>query len=302
VTGPVGSTGPDAPAGGPATVRPFGERLADVLADAGPLCVGVDPHDWLLDAWGLGRDAAGVREFGLRVVEATAGGAGVVKPQVAFFERFGSGGLAALEEVLAAARAAGLLVVGDAKRGDVGSTMAAYAEAWTSPTSPLRVDALTVSPYLGVGALAGAASAARASGAGLFVLGATSNAEAHDLQSAVTATGPRAGRTVAAGIVEDVLDDNAAAGETRLGSIGLVLGATVDLADRGVDVSRLTTTPVLAPGFGAQGATFADLPRRFGPAARSVLASVSRDLLSAGPRDLASAVLRSSEEARSCLA
>ena len=281
---------------------PFGERLADALSDSGPLCVGIDPHPFLLDEWGLGRDAAGLRDFGLRVVEATAGGAAVVKPQVAFYERAGSAGLAALEDVLAAARAAGLLVVGDAKRGDIGTTMDGYADAWLDPGSPLRVDALTVSPYLGWGSLAATGRRAREVGAGLFVLAATSNPEAHALQTAVLAAGPRAGRTVAGGIVDDVLDDNATAGETRLGSIGLVLGATVDLPGAGVDVARLTSTPVLAPGFGAQGATFADLPRRFGAAAGSVLASVSRSVLSAGPSGLAAAVRRDAEEVRSCLA
>ena len=284
------------------TVRAFGDRLADALRASGPLCVGIDPHPFLLEEWGLGRDAAGLREFGLRVVEATAGGAGVVKPQVAFFERAGSAGLAALEDVLAEARAAGLLVIGDAKRGDIGTTMDGYAEAWLAPGSPLRVDALTVSPYLGWGSLAATAERARRVGAGLFVLAATSNPEARALQTAVLAAGPRAGRTVAGGIVDDVLDDNATAGETRLGSIGLVLGATVDLDDAGIDVSRLTTTPVLAPGFGAQGAAFADLPRRFGAAATTVLASVSRSVLAAGPSGLAAAVRRDAEEVRSCLA
>jgi len=287
---------------GTSVVTSFGERLADALRDSGPLCVGIDPHPFLLDEWGLGRDAAGLRDFGLRVVEATAGGAAVVKPQVAFYERAGSAGLAALEDVLAAARAAGLLVVGDAKRGDIGTTMDGYADAWLDPGSPLRVDALTVSPYLGWGSLAATVRRAREVGAGLFVLAATSNPEAHALQTALLAAGPRAGRTVAGGIVDDVLDDNATAGETRLGSIGLVLGATVDLPAAGVDVARLTTTPVLAPGFGAQGATFADLPRRFGAAAGSVLASVSRSVLSAGPSGLAAAVRRDAEEVRSCLA
>lgn len=282
---------------------PFGERLVEVVGRSGPLCVGIDPHGHLLDAWGLSRGADGVREFGLRVVEAVwRGGAGIVKPQVAFYERWGSAGFAALEDVLDAARQAGLLVVGDAKRGDIGSTMDAYGDAWFDTGSPLRVDALTVSPYLGFASMTGLVARARRSGAGLFVLGATSNPEARVTQSARRTDPDGTVRTVAGGIVDDVLDDNATAGETRLGSIGLVLGATVDLPAAGVDVARLTTTPVLAPGFGAQGATFADLPRRFGAAAGSVLASVSRSVLSAGPSGLAAAVRRDSEEVRSCLA
>ncbi|WP_317451953.1 orotidine-5'-phosphate decarboxylase [Microbacterium sp. NIBRBAC000506063] len=116
----------------------FGARVAAGIAEYGNLCVGIDPHGALLDAWGLDRSADGVREFGLRVVESAAGRAGVVKPQVAFFEAFGSAGFAALEEVLAAARAAGLLVIADAKRGDIGSTMDGYAAAWLTAGSPLE--------------------------------------------------------------------------------------------------------------------------------------------------------------------
>ncbi|KQR46947.1 orotidine-5'-phosphate decarboxylase [Frigoribacterium sp. CFBP 8754] len=286
----------------PAAPAPFGDRLADVMASVGPLCVGIDPHPWLLDEWSLPVSAAGAREMGLRVVEATRGGAGIVKPQVAFYERWGSAGFAALEAVLAAARDAGLLVVGDAKRGDIGSTMDAYAEAWFSPDSPLRVDALTVSPYLGFGAAAGTIALARASGAGVFVLGATSNPEAQGVQRAGSAGADGRVVTVAGGIVDHVLDDNQTAGETRLGSVGLVLGATVDLAATGIDVARLTTTPVLAPGFGHQGARYDQLRSLYGPAADAVVVSTSRGVLSAGPSGVAAAVRRDQEEVRSCLA
>ncbi|WP_235476425.1 orotidine-5'-phosphate decarboxylase [Frigoribacterium sp. Leaf263] len=281
---------------------PFGERLVEVVGRSGPLCVGIDPHGHLLDAWGLSRGADGVREFGLRVVEAVwRGGAGIVKPQVAFYERWGSAGFAALEDVLDAARQAGLLVVGDAKRGDIGSTMDAYGDAWFDTGSPLRVDALTVSPYLGFASMTGLVARARRSGAGLFVLGATSNPEARVTQSARRTDPDGTVRTVAGGIVDDVLHDNQNAGETRFGSVGLVLGATVDLVDAGIDVDLLTTTPILAPGFGHQGARYRDIPSLFGSASRSVLVSTSRALLDRGPAGLADAVRRDSDEIRRCL-
>jgi len=280
----------------------FGARLADVLETTGGLCVGIDPHPWLLDEWGLPTSASGVRELGLRAVEATVGSAGVVKPQVAFYERWGSAGFAALEDVLAAARDAGLLVIGDAKRGDVGSTMDGYADAWFSPDSPLRVDALTVSPYLGFGSLRGTIDRARQVGAGVFVLAATSNPEARAGQTALV-TGPvGTSRTLAAGIVDQVRDDDQAAGETRLGSVGLVLGATVDLASYGIDTAALTGVPVLAPGFGHQGARVSDLTALYGAAARTVLVSTSRGVLAAGPDGMAAAVRDAAEEVRSCLA
>jgi orotidine-5'-phosphate decarboxylase len=279
----------------------FGDRLAAAFAATGPLCVGIDPHPYLLEQWGLPSDASGVREFGLRVLDGLVGSATIVKPQVAFFERWGSAGFAALEDVLEAGRERGLVQIGDAKRGDIGSTMDAYGEAWFDASSPLRVDALTVSPYLGFDSMTGLVTRARAVGAGVFVLAATSNVEALATQTAVRTDDHGAEGTVASGIVDDVLHDNQTAGDAPFGSVGLVLGATVDLDDYGIDAARLTTTPVLAPGFGHQGATYADLPRLFGPAAGAVLVSASRALLSAGPEGFADAVRRDADEVRSCL-
>lgn len=264
----------------------FGERARVALEAHGPLCVGIDPHAALLAAWGLTADAAGVREFGLRTVEAAAGRAGLVKPQVSFFERYGAAGFAALEEVLAAARAAGLLVIADAKRGDIGSTMADYAQAWLPAGAPLEADALTVNPYLGVGALEGAFALAEEHGKGLFVLAATSNPEATVLQRARTADG----ETVSAAVVAEVSRRNATTTpEGEWGSFGFVIGATVDAAEAGL-APFAPVAPILAPGFGAQGATPVDLTRRFGSLAGSVIASESRSLLSAGPAALAETI------------
>lgn len=260
----------------------FGARLRAGLAARGALCVGIDPHEALLRAWGLPVDASGVREFGLRVVDAAAGRVAVVKPQVSFFERFGAAGFAALEEVLAAARAAELLVIADAKRGDIGTTMDAYAAAWLTAGSPLEADALTVNPYLGVGALSGTFDLALAQGKGVFVLAATSNPEGSGIQSARTAHG-----SVARSIAADVADYDSDADAGEWSSLGLVVGATVDLAARGLDVPFDRALPLLAPGFGAQGAEPADLSRIFGPLATAVIASESRSILSAGPDDLA---------------
>lgn len=265
---------------------PFGERVRAVLDERGPLCVGIDPHATLLDAWGLAQDAGGVREFGLRTVDAAAGRVGIVKPQVSFFERFGSAGFAALEDVLAAARAADLTVIADAKRGDIGTTMDAYAQAWLTPGSPLEADAVTVSPYLGVGALDGTFDLAHAHGKGVFVLAATSNPEALSLQRSVSATG----RTVSADIVSLVSARNAENVQSgEWGSLGFVVGATVDWTDAGL-AAFTPAAPILAPGFGAQGATPRDLHRRVGSMSRAVIASESRSILAAGPHGLEAAI------------
>ncbi|MEG3615103.1 orotidine-5'-phosphate decarboxylase [Isoptericola haloaureus] len=257
---------------------PFGARLAAAMDDHGPLCVGIDPHAALLEAWSLPDDASGVREFGLRVVDALGGRVAALKPQAAFFERHGSRGLAALEDVLAAARAAGTLTVVDAKRGDIGSTMAGYAEAFLADASPLAGDAVTLTPYLGVGSLRPALDLAAATGRGVFVLCLTSNPEGAAVQHAV---GPD-GRSVAAFVAAHAATLNA--GAQPLGSVGLVVGATVGDAARttGTDLPAVNG-PLLAPGVGAQGAGERELAAVFGAARGQVLASSSRGVLAAGP-------------------
>ncbi len=268
----------------------FGQRLRAAMDEHGPLCVGIDPHESLLSAWGLDASAAGTREFGLRVVEAAAGRVGVVKPQVAFFERFGSAGFAALEDVMREARAAGLLVIADAKRGDIGTTMEGYAQAWLAVGSPLEADAVTLSPYLGPDSLQRTLMTALRLDKGAFVLTATSNPEARAVQSALTVD-PSAieGERVAERIARDVGGNNVGL-PGALGSVGVVIGAPVDRAAFGLTDILLAGIPIRAPGFGAQGAEPADLGRLFGYVASGVLASESRSILSAGPARLAARI------------
>jgi orotidine-5'-phosphate decarboxylase len=264
-------------------LRPFGERLSGLVAARGPLVVGIDPHLPLLAAWGLPPDVAGLERFALTVVEAVGDRVAVVKPQSAFFERFGSRGVAVLERTLAAIRAAGALSIVDVKRGDIGSTTAGYAAAYLDPASPLAADAMTASPYLGFGSLGPLLETAYEHGAGVFVLALTSNPEGAAVQRA---TGPD-GRTVAQAVVDQAAEANAAelarTGGT-LGSVGVVVGATVGRHGHRLDHLR---GPILAPGLGAQGAGAADLPAVFGPALPQVLPAVSREVLGAGPEPAA---------------
>ena len=274
----------------------FGARLAATFETAGHLCLGIDPHPFLLEQWGMPDTPEGVREFSLRAVEAAVGAVGIVKPQVAFFERHGSAGYAALETVLAEARSAGLLVIADAKRGDVGSTVAAYGSSWLTPGSPLEADAMTVSAYQGVGSLREVVELARANDKGLFILAATSNPESVETQTAVRASGA----SVAAGIVDEVHHLNSSS-ET-LGSVGVVIGATVNAFDYGITADHLSSTPILAPGFGEQGAALADVARLYGAAATNVIANVGRGVLRAGAAGVREELLRQAEELRSALA
>lgn len=261
----------------PTKTRPtFGDRLVAAGAERGRLCVGIDPHPHLLKAWGLSVDVDGLRTFTLRCVEAFADTAAVVKPQVAFFERFGSRGFAVLEEALAALREQGCLSLADAKRGDIGSTMAGYAQAWLGEESPLRADAVTVSPYLGVGALSPVFDLAKETGGGVFVLAATSNPEAVALQSLSVD-----GRSVAQRVVDELAERNASAGGSNasVGALGVVVGATLGTPP----VLDHLNGPVLLPGVGAQGATPADVRQLTSAAPHLGFANVSRAILAAGP-------------------
>ncbi|MEU0090866.1 orotidine-5'-phosphate decarboxylase [Kribbella sp. NPDC006257] len=273
--------------------QPFGTRLRAAMDARGPLCVGIDPHQHLLDLWGLPDTPEGLATFTFGVVDALADQVAVFKPQSAFFERFGSAGIAVLEQATIRLREAGALVIIDAKRGDIGSTMAGYAAAYLSEKGPLACDALTVSPYLGFGSLQPAIDEARAAGAGLFVLALTSNPEGPQFQSARTTAGP----TVAGAVLDGLRDLNADADD--LGSFGAVVGATIAPTDENLDIRG----PLLAPGIGAQGATAESLTAIFGAAARNVVPSSSREILAAGPSatSLRDAATRTNDAFRTAL-
>lgn len=273
---------------------PFGARLQAAMAQHGPLCAGIDPHRGLVESWGLTYDLAGVERFTMTCVEAFGGAVAAVKPQSAFFEVFGAKGVALLERALTDLRDAGTLTVLDVKRGDIGTTVDAYGEAFLGKDAPAAADAITLSPYLGYGSLRPAIDLAHATGRGVFVLALTSNPEGAQVQHARLADG----RSVAGAIADEAGKDNAEArGRGELGSIGLVVGATVGSAvrDLGVDLPAMAG-PVLAPGLGAQGATAADVRSVFAGALPQVLASSSRDVLRAGP-DVAALRARAREVA-----
>ncbi|HEX9499503.1 MAG TPA: orotidine-5'-phosphate decarboxylase [Mycobacterium sp.] len=246
----------------------FGRRLAEAVSRRGPLCPGIDPHKELLRAWDLSVDSDGLAKFCDVCVAAFADFA-VVKPQVAFFEAFGAQGFAVLERTIGALRASGVLVLADAKRGDIGSTMAAYADAWAGD-SPLAADAVTASPYLGFGSLQPLLDAAAKNGRGVFVLAATSNPEGASVQRA-----DAGGRTVA----QSIVDAAAAVNRELSGAVGVVVGATVSDPP---DVSALGG-PVLVPGVGAQGGRLETLGGFGGAHRGQLLPAVSREVLRAGP-------------------
>ena len=252
----------------------FSQRLVEAGQEYGRLCVGIDPHAALLEQWGMEDTVEGLRAFAETCVEAFAGHAAVVKPQVAFFERFGSAGFAVLEDTLAQLRKRGTLVIADAKRGDIGSTMAGYAAAWLAPGAPLEADALTVTPYLGVGSLDPAIELAARHGKGVFVMAANSNPEAVALQ-----TGTIDGKMLSQRMVDECAEYNRADEPEYIGHVGVVVGATVQTPP----VLDRLNAPVLMPGVGAQGATMADAEAIAGEVGHLVFPSVSRSVLSAGP-------------------
>lgn len=250
----------------------FGVRLNEQIANRGRLCVGIDPHPSVLQAWGLSVDAAGLATCVHRMVDALGDLVAVFKPQSALFEAFGSAGIGVLERFLAAADKAGALVIMDAKRGDIGSTMDGYARAYLSNDSSLAADALTVSPYLGFGSLTPAVQLAEATGRGLYVLCRTSNPEGSEVQLA------RSGDTSVAQAVVDAV--NRANADRVPGPFGLVIGGTLPMLD--VDLDGFTGS-ILVPGIGAQGGDMTRLGALFGGAAAQVVPSSSRGIMAAGP-------------------
>ncbi len=276
----------DAPSAG------FADRVMEAVGERGPLCAGIDPSQSLLAHWGLSDDGAGLHQFSMRCLEAFDGVVSVIKPQVAFFERHGSAGLAAFESLVAEARSAGFVVIADAKRSDIGTTMEAYAAAWLGPDSALAVDAVTAVAYLGIGALRPLFDLAAIHRRGVLVVVRSSNPEGRSLQRALTDEGR--GPSVEDMLLEEIAARNRG-GEVPAGTVGAVIGATLrpsafPLPDLG--------GIILAPGVGAQGAGAAEVASLFaGCPPNSVLASVSRSILAAGPNpaDLASAAARTQE-------
>lgn len=263
----------------------FGSRARAAMDAYGPACIGIDPHAGLLEAWGVGDSLDGLERFAAACVEAFAGQVGFVKPQSAFFERFGSRGVAVLERTLQDLRHTGTLTILDVKRGDIGSTAQAYADAYLDEDSPMAADAVTVSPYLGFGSLQPFLDVAEKNDAGVFVLALTSNPEGPEVQHAQAASG----RSVAGDVLEHLRTLND--GAQPMGSYGAVVGATIGETEESLDMGG----PLLVPGFGSQGGTVDDLERIFAGVTDRVLPSTSRQVLQAGPdvtalRDAARAV------------
>lgn len=163
----------------------FASRFAAVRAEHGPLAWGLDPSGAVLDEWGVGDTPDGLDRFEEIALNAAVGTVGLVKPQAAFYERHGWRGVRTLQRLIAEARSAGLLVIVDAKRGDVGTTNDAYAEAFLGADAPLGADALTVHPYLGLGAMGTFVTRAHESGSCLLVVTRSSNPEGRAVQSAL---------------------------------------------------------------------------------------------------------------------
>jgi orotidine-5'-phosphate decarboxylase len=248
----------------------FADRLAEeVERKRSQLVVGLDPRRDLLPIELRGD----VARFCCGIVDAVAPHAVAVKPQLAFFEALGAAGMAAFEQVCAYARRAGLLVIADGKRGDIGSTARAYAEAYLEGEAP-RADALTINPYLGTDAVEPFLGACRRAGAGVFVLVRTSN-QSGDLQDAVLKDGRPLWHHVA-----QLVDEWGAgtAGEHGLSSVGAVVGATHPRAV--ADARRLMPrTILLLPGIGAQGGSIADLTRAFQSGPASAVVNASRSVI-----------------------
>jgi orotidine-5'-phosphate decarboxylase len=267
-------------------VAGFAQRFATLRAVRGPFCLGLDPSAELLAAWGLKDDIWGLREFCNRVIDAAAQQVSVIKPQSAFFERFGAAGLEVLADIIGSIHAVGSLALLDVKRGDFASTNAAYAGALLGPDSAMSADAITVTAYLGFAALAPYFERAQETGSGVFVVVRSSNPEGEAIQNALVAPG----LSVAAHLCAEMTRYNQSVAADGIGPVGAVVGLTNALASETAQL--LPRSLILAPGLGAQGGSFEDLALRFAGARERVLPSSSRGVLVRGPdpRALAAAI------------
>ena len=254
----------------------FAARFASARARFGPLVWGLDPSAAVLDRWGLGDSSEGLDRFVDIALDVAVDSVGVVKPQSAFYERHGWPGIRALTRLVTDAAQAGVLVIVDAKRGDVGSTNDAYAEAYLGDGAPIPADALTVHPYLGLGAMDAFVARAHQAGNCLFVVTRSSNPEGRSIQAAVD----RQGRSVEANLLEEIAALNRGLAPGEIGPVGAVIAPLRS----GEDLDLTSPCALyLAPGIGAQGATAADVADTFRSCPDRVLASASRSLLELGP-------------------
>jgi orotidine-5'-phosphate decarboxylase len=252
-----------------AVTETFATRFAAVRNARGPLVWGLDPAAELLQAWGLGDTADGLDRFADIMLEAAPGVVGLVKPQSAFYERHGWRGIRTLQRLVEGARSSGLLVILDVKRGDVGSTNDAYASAYLGKDAPLAADALTVHPYLGLGAMGAFVSRAQETGGCVLVVTRSSNPEGRPVQAPVERH-----------LLRDIGRLNAELAPGELGPLGAVVGPTHIEPELDLAAAQCL---FLAPGVGAQGATPADVARVFAACPDRVMPSASRSLLAAGP-------------------
>jgi orotidine-5'-phosphate decarboxylase len=255
---------------------PFAVRFAEAREKYGPFALGADPHGPLLARWGLSDDADGLERFTDILLAAADGTVGLIKPQSAFYERHGWRGIRALTRLAETARGQGILVILDVKRGDVGSTNDAYAQAYLGPGAPVEADAVTVHPYLGLGAMGAFTDRASQSGSCLLVVTRSTNPEGRAVQAARGADGS----SVEQRLLDDIGTLNARLAPGRIGPVGAVIGPA--RVDPPLDLAAANAL-FLAPGVGAQGATADDVALTFAACPDRVIPSASRSLLAAGP-------------------
>ena len=277
-------------------MKSFAQRFLELAHSRSPFCLGIDPTPQLLKAWNLPHSIVGLVEMCATVTAAAEDRLAIVKPQIAFFERFGSKGLAVLEKLIEAFHERGTLVLVDGKRGDIGSTVEAYAQAYLGPSSAFHADAITAHAYLGFGSLKPLLTHAVDAGAGVFVVVRSSNVEGAALQTAVLSND---GRTVADSLADMITEFNQETSGSEIGPVGAVVGATIE-NELLPTLDRLPQSLILAPGVGHQGATFEDLRRRFAQHAARAIPSSSRAVLNRGPdvEQLRSEIVRQCQSAR----
>ncbi|MET3589553.1 orotidine-5'-phosphate decarboxylase [Bartonella silvatica] len=245
----------------------------------GPLCVGFDPSHKVLQSWNLSCDYKGLKEFCNILLTAAVGNVGIIKPQVAFFELYGAEGLQVLKELIKDAQEQGLLVLVDAKRGDIGSTVEAYGQAWLGPNSAFKADAITVNAFLGFDALIPMIKIAEETGTAVFVVVQSSNPEGKSIRNALIGE-----QTLSVHLAQRICAYNRQVLEQNhsVGPIGAVIGATLGSEAKDT-IEQLKNSLFLVPGIGAQGGTITQLTQQFPQSLwQNIIPSISRSITDAG--------------------
>jgi orotidine-5'-phosphate decarboxylase len=257
----------------------FSQKFLELAKTRSPFCLGIDPTEELFKSWGLNFDIAGLKKMCEIIIAAAKDNLALVKPQSAYFERFGPKGMEVLQNLVKEFHKKETLVLLDAKKADIGATTLSYAKAYLGKESPYNFDAITVTSYMGFEALMPLLEYAKEQNCGVFIVVRSSNIEGSMIQKASITDKT----SIADYLSQKINDFNHQISNQSIGPIGAVMGATLAFEDIKTTISKLNNCLILTPGIGHQGASFEDLKTNYQAILKNLIPTSSRAVLSKGP-------------------